>query len=132
MTGKKTSRAAIIIFESGLVTPNQELKMGAMAMIGIALAATANGSTASRAFAHRATANATTTPTSVPMTSPPIASKSVVCADWKSGQRPAPQLSTRAAPIADGAGRMRARTWKMRTASSHSAMPPTNTMTAGR
>ena len=47
MTGKNTSSAATIIFDSGFVIPNQALKIGAMAMIGIALAAMANGSTAS-------------------------------------------------------------------------------------
>ena len=62
ITGKNTSSAAIIIFDSGLSTPNQLLKIGAMAMIGIAFAAIAIGSTESRAVPQRATANPTTRP----------------------------------------------------------------------
>ena len=92
------------------MTPNQALKIGAMAMIGMALAAIANGRTASRALAHRDTANAMTSPTTVPMTRPPAASYNVVTADWNSGQRPAPQFSTKAVTIAEGAGRIKART----------------------
>src|ERR671915_2537973 len=45
-TGKKTSTAAIAIFEAGLSVPNQLFVIGAKAMIGIALAAIANGITA--------------------------------------------------------------------------------------
>jgi hypothetical protein len=92
------------------VTPNHALKIGAMAMIGIALAAIANGSTASRALAQRDTANAMTRPAAVPITRPPAASYRVVRADSNNGQRPAPQFSTRAVTMADGAGRMKART----------------------
>ena len=59
MTGKNTSTAAIIIFESGLRTPNQLFMSGANAMIGTAPAAMASGRSAARALAQRAVANAT-------------------------------------------------------------------------
>ncbi len=72
--GKNTSSDAIAIFESGLSTPNQLFRMGAMAMIGMALDATAKGSMMSRAMTKRAAAKATANPATVPMTSPPIAS----------------------------------------------------------
>ena len=49
--GKKTSTATIIIFDSGLMTPNQLFMSGAKAMIGTALAPIASGSNNSRAVA---------------------------------------------------------------------------------
>ena len=81
ITGKKTRIAAIIIFDSGLRTPNQLFISGAKAMIGIALAATASGSSAARALIQRAVAKATTTPAMVPIASPPTASTRVAWAD---------------------------------------------------
>ena len=62
MTGKNTRTAAIIIFESGLRTPNQLFMSGANAMIGMAPAAMASGNSASRADSQRAEANATSDP----------------------------------------------------------------------
>ena len=50
-TGKNTSTATIIIFDSGLRTPNQLFMSGAKAMIGTALAPMASGSSNSRAVA---------------------------------------------------------------------------------
>ena len=131
ITGKKTSSAATIILETGFVIPNQALKIGAMAMIGMALAATAKGRTASRAVAQRATMKATTTPATVPMSRPPTASNSVAWAAAKSGQRPAPQFSTRAAPIAEGGGRMNVRMARARVKSSQPTSTVMATTTAG-
>ncbi len=54
--GKNTSSAAIIILENGSSTPNQLLRMGAMAMSGMVLAPMAIGSRTSRAVTQRAVA----------------------------------------------------------------------------
>ena len=53
ITGKNTSTAAIIAFESGLSSPNQLLKIGAKAMIGTEFVATANGISESRTAVAR-------------------------------------------------------------------------------
>ena len=74
ITGKKTSSAAIIILLTGLRTPNQLLRIGAMAMIGTALLAMATGRRTSRAVTQRDVAKATRMPPMVPRTSPPSAS----------------------------------------------------------
>jgi hypothetical protein len=98
-TGKKTRTATIIIFDSGLSTPNQLFMSGAKAMIGTALAPIARGSSSSRAVTKRAVRSATTTPAVVPMASPPNASMRVAVADVWSGQRPAPQFAPSASTI---------------------------------
>ncbi len=77
ITGKKTIRVTMKIRASGLSTPNQALEIGAMAMIGMELAAIATGMSASRAVAHRAVANAAITPSVTPTRKPASASKPV-------------------------------------------------------
>src|SRR3954464_7450573 len=57
--GKNTRSAAIIILENGSRTPNQLLRIGAIAINGTALAPTANGSRIPRVTPHRAVTNAT-------------------------------------------------------------------------
>src|SRR3989304_8611821 len=79
-TGKNTSRAAIDIFESGFRTPNQLLRMGATAMMGMVLAPMARGSRTSRAMAQRAVRKPTSSPAVVPRASPPMASMMVAMA----------------------------------------------------
>ena len=131
MTGKKLRTAAIIIFESGFSSPNHVLNSGANAMIGMALAATASGSSSARIEDQRAAANAKTTPVVVPMRNPPTASTIVFFADSNSGNRSPFQFSTRAAAIADGAGRMNVLRPRPRMSASHSTMPPAATRMAG-
>src|SRR6188508_3331890 len=53
MTGKNDRTAAIRILDSGLVSPNQALKIGDRAMIGIAFAAIAIGSSRAAAIFQR-------------------------------------------------------------------------------
>ena len=132
ITGKNDRTAAIIILDSGLSEPNQALNSGAKAMIGIAPAATASGSITERIPAQRVASSATTTPAVTPMTNPPTASKSVDCADFHSGNRSPFQLSISADRIAEGAGRMKARSWRLRTIASHRTSPAIATTTAGR
>ena len=103
MTGKKTSSAAIIIFERGLRTPNQLLRMGAMAMIGTALLAIATGSSTSRAVAQRAVEKAMSTP-------PRVAQRQTAeCLECCRLERAPQQLNVvrPAARIADGGGMTR-------------------------
>ena len=82
--------------------------------------------------AQRAAMNATAVPAVTPMTNPPIASNSVAWAERNSGNRSLLQFSTSAARIADGAGRMNARIWSVRTSASHTMSAPTATSTAGK
>ena len=51
ITGKKHRAAATMAFDTWLSTPNQLLKIGAKARIGIELAAIANGMSDSRTVA---------------------------------------------------------------------------------
>src|SRR5918992_4621068 len=76
-TGKKTSTAAIAIFEAGLSSPNQLFVIGAKAMIGIALAAIANGISAPWRRRQRAGATPRRIAAAEPITKPPSASLKV-------------------------------------------------------
>ena len=125
ITGKNDRTAAIIIFDSGLSRPNQALNSGANAMIGMAPAATASGSMTARIPAQREAMNATATPALTPMMNPPTASMTVWRAESHSGKRTSSQLSIRAVRIADGAGRMKARSCRLRTIPSQSTSPAT-------
>ena len=77
ITGKKQSTAAIAIFENGFSRPNQSLKIGAKAMIGIALAATANGMKAVPSQRKLANRSALRIPRLEPSAKPPSASLKV-------------------------------------------------------
>jgi hypothetical protein len=101
ITGKKTSTATIIIFETGLVTPNQLFMIGAKATIGIAFAAMAKGIRALRAKTKRAVSSATSTPPTKPIANPPTASMSVLKPAWLSRGH----CSSKVAPMSVGGGR---------------------------
>ncbi len=131
MTGKNTSTAAIIIFESGLRTPNQLFMRGAIAMIGTAPAAMASGRSAARALAQRAVANATSTPATVPMTSPPRASNSVAWVDGRIAYWPPDQFSWSAVTMTLGRGRMNALRLAAPTITSQATIVAKKTATAG-
>src|SRR3954468_1718261 len=102
ITGKNDRTAAIIIFESGLVSPNHALNSGDRAMIGIAFAATAIGSSRPRATPQRLATSATRMPAAVPIRNPPIASVSVLRAALETGKCVSFQYVPSAAAIDDG------------------------------
>src|SRR5262245_7107627 len=101
ITGKNTRPAAIIAFENWESTPNQLLKIGANAMIGIELAAIANGMSEPRTIPERAARTPTTMPPTEPMTRPPTISTSVYTVALASSGR----FACHAAAIATGLGR---------------------------
>ena len=77
ITGKKQSTAAVAMRGAGESGSNQALKIGANAMIGIALAAIASGISASPRRRKRASTTAERMPSDEPITKPPSASFSV-------------------------------------------------------
>ena len=131
-TGTKTSTATIIIFDSGLSTPNQLFMSGAKAMIGTALAPMATGRSSSRAVAKRAVKSDTTTPNRVPSPNPPTASNRVAPAALPSGQRPEVQFSASAVTMAVGVGSGNPRRSMLLTMTCQAAIVPANTTIAGR
>src|SRR5262245_42283602 len=104
MTGKNDRTAAMSTFESGLVSPNQALKIGDSAMIGIAFAAIAIGSRSAAAIFQRVAISATKMPAPVPIRNPPTASIRVFSDARPIGNRVSFQKLASAAAIADGAG----------------------------
>src|SRR5918999_5851720 len=76
-TGKKQITAAIAIFDSGSIAPNQLFVIGAKAMIGTALAAIAYGMIALPRPRQRASRSATRIAAAEPIAKPPSASLNV-------------------------------------------------------
>ena len=107
ITGKNTSTAAIIIFESGLSVPNQLFMSGANATIGDGVRRDRQRHERVARAMNRAVMRAAPRPAEVPMTSPPRPRRSSP-AMRSSASRVAVPVIVERPPIAEGRGKRKA------------------------
>ena len=126
-TGKNTTATTTAWLLSDPVIPNQALKMGARATIGVALTATASGVNPSWATRNRVVNTASSTPSRIPASRPLTAIRPVSQPAW----RISPHSSPRRARIELGRGSRNSWIPNPATAPSQRASPATPTTRGG-
>ena len=127
ITGKKQRTPAIAIFELRESGSNHALKIGAKAMIGIALAAIAIGISALPSVRKRPISVATTMPPSEPSAKPPSASSNV----YQPAGQSVCRWSQNALTIDVGFGSRNCWMWNAAIAPCQTTIPSTKTTIAG-
>ena len=126
-TGKKTTAITTAWLLSVPVIPNQALKMGARATMGVALTTTASGVSPSSRVRKRVVTKASATPAMMPISRPLTAIHPVSHMAW----RRTGQLSTSSSMIDVGLGNRNSRIPNPLTNASQSRRPTTPTVIGG-